>query len=155
MYGDPGITETDSATGSVYLEDPGVDWHHLNIQNTHSIIPSSRSHALLLSLHGSKKLVWFIMVRVPSYPLTLFICSLSQNGCYSWIPFGCHARCGSVWGWLVCVLDPAFLCTGIEQVWRCILRPWSTEFGTTHGGRDCTNWETVIVRVWRYTRRLG
>ena len=30
-YGDTGITEMDSATGSIYLGDPGVDRHHLTL----------------------------------------------------------------------------------------------------------------------------
>jgi len=45
-YGDTVIMEMDSATGSIYLESPRVDRHHLNIRNTHSIFPSAWSHAL-------------------------------------------------------------------------------------------------------------
>jgi len=48
-YGDTGIMELDSATGSIYLGDRGVDRHHLIIGNTHSIFPRSWSHALLPS----------------------------------------------------------------------------------------------------------
>jgi len=39
--GDTGIAEMDLATGSIHLGDPGVDRHHLIIQNTDSIVPSS------------------------------------------------------------------------------------------------------------------
>jgi len=48
-YGDTGITEMDSATDRIYLEDPGVDRHHLIIHNTHCIFCSSWSHAHLPS----------------------------------------------------------------------------------------------------------
>jgi hypothetical protein len=60
-YGDTGIPEMDSATGSIYLGDPRVDRHHLIIRNTHSIFLSSWSHALLRSIHRSTQFVWFIM----------------------------------------------------------------------------------------------
>ena len=40
-YGNTGIMEIDSAPGSIYWAYPGVDRHHLNIRNTHSIFPSS------------------------------------------------------------------------------------------------------------------
>ena len=59
-------------TGSIYLEDPGVDRHHLNIGNTDSMFPSSWSHALMLSFRGSKQFVRFIMTGYPflsSHPL--------------------------------------------------------------------------------------
>jgi len=42
----------------------------------------------------------------------------------------------------------------IERVWRCTLRPSSSEFGDAIGGRDRANWEAVIERVWRCTLRL-
>jgi len=93
IYKDPGITEIDLATGSVYLDDPSVDRHHPFRKNTHSIFPNSRSHALLPSLPRSKQFVLFIMVGIPSYPLTLLVHSLSQNCSFSSIPFRCHARC--------------------------------------------------------------
>ena len=57
-YGDTGIMELDSVTGSRYLGDPRVDQHHLIIRNTHSIIPSSWSQALLLCFQRSMKFVW-------------------------------------------------------------------------------------------------
>ena len=63
--------EIDSATGSIYVGDPGVDRHCI-IRNAHSIFPSSRSHALLPSIHGSMQYVWFIMTGHPftsSHPL--------------------------------------------------------------------------------------
>jgi hypothetical protein len=35
-YGDTGITEIDSATGSIYLEDPGVD-RHISLFEIHTV----------------------------------------------------------------------------------------------------------------------
>jgi hypothetical protein len=70
-YRDIGITEMDSATGSIYLEDPGVDRHHLIIRITRSIFPSSWSHAILPSFHRSKQFVWFFRAGIPSYALML------------------------------------------------------------------------------------
>ena len=49
----------DSATGSIHLGDPGVDRHHLIIQNTHCIFPSSSCNALLPSFCRSTQFVWF------------------------------------------------------------------------------------------------
>jgi len=92
-YGDSGIIEIDSATGSIYLNDPGVDRHYLILKNTLAIFPNSQSHALLPTFHRSKQFVWFIMVGILSYPLTLLLCYLSQNHSSSQIPFRCHARC--------------------------------------------------------------
>jgi len=65
-------TEMDTVTGSIYLAGPGVDRHHLIIQNTHSIFPSSWSHAFLQSIYRSTQFVWFIMTGYPfisSHPL--------------------------------------------------------------------------------------
>jgi len=64
-YGDTVITEMDSATGSIYLGDPGIDRHHHIIQNTHSIVPRAWLHALLPSVHRSTQLVWYIMALYP------------------------------------------------------------------------------------------
>jgi len=71
-YGDTGITEMDSVTWSIYLEDPGVDRHRLIIRNTHSILPSPWCRALLPSIHISTQFVWFIMAGyqfISSHPL--------------------------------------------------------------------------------------
>jgi hypothetical protein len=113
-YGDTGILEMDSAMGSIYLGDTGADRHHLIIQrNTHSIFPSSWSHALLSSIHRSTQFVWFVMhscaafIDPPklcaflhlgslSHPLTLFLPSSSQHRSVSWIPFGCRERWGGL-----------------------------------------------------------
>jgi len=112
-YEDTGIMEMDSVTGSIYLEYPGADRHHLNIRYTHSIFPSSWSYALLPSFHGSTQFVWilphscqsFIDPRnlcgssgpgIRSYPLTLFLYSSSKNPSFSQIHFGYHATCGTV-----------------------------------------------------------
>ena len=43
-YKDTGIMDMDSATGSIYLGDPGVETHHCIMRNTHSIIPIFWSH---------------------------------------------------------------------------------------------------------------
>jgi len=41
IYQDTGIMEVDSTTGSMDLEDPGVQRHHHMVPNTHSMFPSS------------------------------------------------------------------------------------------------------------------
>ena len=56
-YGDTGIMEIDSVTGSIYSGDPGVDRHHHIKRNLHSIFPSSWSHTLLPSFHRSTQFV--------------------------------------------------------------------------------------------------
>ena len=94
---DTGITEIDSATGSIYFGVPRVDRHHHIIQNTHSPLPSSWSRALLPSFRTSTPFVWFIMAGyIPSYDLTLFLRCSSWNRSFSQIPFGYHPRCGRV-----------------------------------------------------------
>jgi len=151
----------DSATGSIYLGDLGVDRHHLIIRNTHSIFLTSWSHALLPSFHRSTQFVWFLTNSCQafidprnlcgsswpgthSYPLTLFLCSSSQNRSFSRIPSGCHGRCGGV---LMMGFLP-FSSTDsphpdrmnseihseavIERVWRCTWRPQSSMLGDTH-----------------------
>jgi len=57
-YQDTGITEMDSATGSNYLWDPGVDRDYLIIRNSHSVFPCSWSHALLPSFLDLCNLCW-------------------------------------------------------------------------------------------------
>jgi len=112
-YGDTGIMEIHSTTGSIYLAHPQVNRHHLIIRNKHSIFPSSWSHALLLNFYGSTRFGWILVHScqaftdphivccsswpgIPSNTLTLFLHSLSQTRSLSRIPFGCHARCGGV-----------------------------------------------------------
>jgi len=133
-YGDTGITEIDSATGSIYLDNPGVDRHHPILKITHSIFPNTRSHALLPSFHRSKQFVQFIMVGIASYPLTLFVRSSSQNRLFSQIPFGYHARCARV------------LMTECLRSSSSILQHHEVSL-EMHS-------EAVIERVWRYTWRL-
>ena len=114
--GDEGIMEMDSATWSIYLEVPGVDRHHLIIQNTHSIFPSSWSHALLPSIHRSTQFVWFIMARYlflsshphpthlePEPPLSLGFPLHPIRGAVEW------------WSWAVCLLGAPFRHTVIER----------------------------------------
>ena len=142
-------TEMDSVTGSIYLADPGVDRHHLIIRNTHSIFPSSWSHA---SFDRPTQFVWFLMHSfqafidprnlcgsswpgIPAYPLTLFLRSSSKNRSFSRIPFGCHVRCGGVL-MMGCLPSSATISPHrdrvnseihseamIEQVCRCTWRP--------------------------------
>jgi len=65
---------------NLYLGDPGVDRYHLSIQrNTRSVSPSSWFHPLASSFCRSTPFVWFLMSGIPSYPLTLFLCSSSLN----------------------------------------------------------------------------
>jgi len=112
-YGDTAITDMVPTTGSTYFGNPGVGRHGCIIQNTHSIIPSSWSHALLPSFDSSTHFGWFLMHScqafidprhlcgssspgIPSYPLTLFLQCSSQNCSFSRIRFRCHAGCGTV-----------------------------------------------------------
>jgi len=50
----------DSVTGIIYFRHLGVDRHHLILHNTHSIFPSSWSHALWMTFHWSKQFGWFL-----------------------------------------------------------------------------------------------
>jgi len=112
-YRDAGITEMDSATESIYLEDPGVNQHHHKIQNTHSLFPSSLSNAHMPRFHRSTEFVRFLTYSchafidpwnlcssswpgIPSYSQTLFLCSLSQNGSLAWIFDQFFVRCSGV-----------------------------------------------------------
>jgi len=138
--------------GVYILADPGVDRHHLIIWNTHSVFPSSWSHALLPSFPGPTRYVWFLMhssqafidplhlcgsswLGIPSYPLTLLLHSSSKNRSFSWILFGCHARCRGVLmmgyysasstisphrDWVNSEIHSKAM---IRQVWRCAWRP--------------------------------
>jgi len=94
-YEDTGMTEMASATESIYLGDPGVDRHHLIIRNTHAFFPCSWSHPCwaFIDPHNLCGSSW---PGIPSYPLTLFLHSSSQNRSFSWILFGCYARCSGV-----------------------------------------------------------
>ena len=56
--GDTGTMKMEPATESIFLGDSGVVRHHLMIQNTHSIFPSSWSHAMMWSVHCSTQFVW-------------------------------------------------------------------------------------------------
>jgi len=64
-YRDTGITEMDPATGSIYLDDRGVDRHHRIIRNTHFVFPRCWSDALCPSVYRSTHFVWFIMAGDP------------------------------------------------------------------------------------------
>ena len=107
------ITEMDSATGSIYLGDPGVDRHHRIVRNTHCIFPSSWTyapspsfrkstqfvdpHALLQSVHRSTQFVWFIMAGYPfvsSHPLPTLL--ELEPLCPTNSPFRYHAKCRRV-----------------------------------------------------------
>jgi len=175
-YGDTGITELDSATGSIYLGDPEVDGHHRNIQNTHSIVHSSWTHALLPSFHWSTHFVWFFThccpvfidphnicrssrPGIPSYPLTHFLHSSNKKSSFARIPFRCHAGCGGVLikGWLPSSSTISPYCDRVNlgihsqavivQVWR----PWSCELGRHNHQCWQIHSEAAIERVWRCT----
>jgi len=145
-------TEMDLATGSIYLADAGVDRHHLIIRNTHSIFPSSWSHALLPSFQRPTHFVWFLMRSfqafldpcnlcgsswpgIRAYPLTLFLHSPSKNRYFSRVPFRCHVRSGGVLR-MGCLPSSSTISPHhdrvnseilseamIEQVWICTWRP--------------------------------
>jgi len=94
---DTGIIEMDRATGSIYLGVPGVDRHHLILQNTNSIFPSTSSHALSPSIQRSTQCVYFVYwPGTTSYTPSHVLCSWSQNCSFSQITFGCHERWGGV-----------------------------------------------------------
>jgi len=85
-YGYTGITEMDSATGSIYFEDPTVDRHHPIIRNTHSIFPSSRSHALLPSFHRSTQCLRFLTHFCPAFIHPRNLCGSSWPGIAPCLP---------------------------------------------------------------------
>jgi hypothetical protein len=70
------MTKMESATGSIYLRDPGVDRHHLIIQSTHSIFPGSWSPLQLPSYCSYTQFVSFIKAGYPyisSHPLPMLL----------------------------------------------------------------------------------
>jgi hypothetical protein len=163
----------DSATGSIYLGDSGVD-RHLIIRNTHSIFSSSWSHALLPSFRRSTQFVSILTHSCEafidpcnlcgsSWPgilsyLTLFLRSSSQNRSFSRIPFGYHARCGGVF-MMGCLpssstvsphRDRVNLEMHSEAVTERVWRPESSEFGDTLDRASLEmHLEAVIVQTWR------
>jgi len=106
-------TEMDSPTGSIYLGDPRIDIHHLSIQNTHSIIPITWYHGVLMSISGSMQFVWILTNTgrgfiyphniccsswqgILSYPRTLVLLSSSKDYSFSRVPFVCYASFGEL-----------------------------------------------------------
>jgi len=141
-YGATDITDMDWATGSIYLGDPGVDRHHLIIWNTQSIILSYWSQACLPSFHISMQFVRFLTLScrtfidprnlcgclwpgTPSYPLTLFLHSSSQNRSFSPIAFRCResSTISPHRDWVSSVMH---LEAEIEWTQTCTSRPEST-----------------------------
>jgi len=139
--------EMDSATGSIYLADPGVDRHHRIIRNRHSFFPSSWSHTPLPSFHRSTQFVWLLthsyqafieplnlcgssQPGIPSYPLNVSLRLSSQNGSFLRIVIGCYARCGGV-----------------------LMMSWLTSSSTVSPHRDRVNLkmhsDALIVGTWR------
>jgi len=124
---------SDSATGSIYLGDPGGD-RHLIIRNTGSIFPSSWSHALLPSFRRSTQFVWFIMAGYPfvsSHPLSTLL------------------------------LEPLFLTNSLRipcDIGGVLMMGCLPSSSTVSPHRDRVNLEmhseAVIERIWRYTWRL-
>jgi len=165
----------DSATWSIYLADPRVDRHHLIIQNTRSVFPSSQSHAFLLSIHRSTQFMWLLThscqasidpcnlcgstrLGIPSYCLTLFLHSSSQNHSFSRIPLGWHVRCSGVL-MMGCLPSSSTITPHcdrvnseihseamINHVWRYRWRPAPSEIGDELGGCDRASLE---ICTWR------
>ena len=160
-YGDTGIMETDWATGSIDLGDPGVDRHHFLIRNTHSIFPSCWSHALLLSFDWSTQFVWFLTHSFRAFIDPHNLCGSSWPGSLSHLwartaqshkfPLDVARGAGECWWSALCFLALLYHHTVIEPVSRCTLTPWLSEFGDALGGHDRANFEVVAERVWRCT----
>jgi len=154
-YRDTGITEMDSARGSTYLWDPGVDRHHLIIQNTHSIFPSSSSHALmpsfvdLCNLCGSSR-------TVVKHSYIHAICVV-QHGRGSLHILWPSSKLRDALGGRNRASLEIHLEAVTERGWRCIWMPWRSEFRDTHEGCDWASsemhWDAVIERGWRCTWR--
>jgi hypothetical protein len=113
IYRDARIPEMDSATGSIYFGDSGVDRHHVIISNTLNLSQlwvlctlvellqiqaiCVDPYAIFRRVHRSTQFVWFIMGGYPFisvHPLpTLFLLTLIFHRKSH---FGCHARCNGV-----------------------------------------------------------
>jgi len=153
-YGDTGITEINSATGSIYLGDTWVDRHHCIIGNTHSIFPSSWSHALWPRVHTSTQFVLFILAGYPfisSHPLStllepepLYLKHSLWMPCEVWrsVDDGCvpSSSTGSPHSDRVNV-DMHFMAV-IKWVWRCTWRQSWSEIEDMH-------LEAMITWTWR------
>jgi len=100
---------------------------------------------------------------IPSYPVTLFLRSLSQNHSFSLIPFGCPARCSGVL-MMGCLpssstVSPHRDWVNLEMhseavimpVWRCLGSPRWCELGGHNRASLEIHWEAGIERVWRCT----
>jgi len=138
--------EMDSATGSIYLGDSGVDTHHLIIWNTPSIFPRSWSHALLPSIKRSKQFVWFMMAgytfTISSNPLLMLepeLLFLTNS-----LHMPCLVRRSVDAGLSSCQL-------------HCCTTPWSTELRESLQWHNNASWEihlkALIVRFWKRTPR--
>jgi len=141
-FGDTGIMEIDSATGGIYLENPGVDRHRLNIQNTHSIFPSSWSHALLPSFDGSTQFVCIVMARytiISSHPLPKL---LERDPLFRRNSLRMPCEVGQS-------VDNGLSAFQLQ----CVTTPCSTEVRDTLRGHDRgsseRHLEAVIMRTWR------
>jgi hypothetical protein len=139
----------ESATGTIYFGDSVVDRHPLITQNTHSIYPSSWSHALLLSFidpnnvcRSSRTITHRLLIHslwvVHHGRVSLHILSPSSytprtaldHELPSYIMQGAaNCRC-----WVACLVTSLFHDTVIKWSWRCTQRRWSSSFGHTLGG---------------------
>jgi len=155
----------DSVTGSIYLEDPGVDRHHLIIWNIHSIFPSSWSYALLPSFRRStqscklfidpRNLCGSAWLGIPLSPLTLFLrCSRENSSFPHILPSDTMRGAAECWRWAVYLPAPPYHHTMMEWTERCTPRPWTSEFGHSLGGSDQASLEMHLEAVIVQTCRL-
>jgi len=117
-------------TGSIYLGDPGVDRHHLIIQNTHSRLWSTEFGGhdrarLVINFNAVIEQIWRCTWR-PS------LCELGGRNC----------------GRLEIHTEAV-----IEGVWKCTWRLWPCELRDRLGAHDRANLNAVIVPVSRFTWR--
>jgi len=164
----------DSATGSIYFGDPGVDRHHLVIQNTHSILPSFevRLKMTIEWTQGYTLTPWSskygdALGGRDQATLEMQFKHVIER---RWMHLGAAIervwRCTwrprlSKFGDAIGSRDQAILEmhleAAIEWLRRCIWKPRSSEFGDTLGGRDQASLEmhleAIIERDWRSTRR--
>jgi len=94
---------------------------------------------------------------IPSYPLTLYVSSSSQNRSVSRIPFGCRTRCG---GALIMSGMPSSSTVHhimIEWTWRCTPRSSLSQYGDALGGHNrgsvVIHLEGIILQDGRYAPR--
>ena len=134
----------DSKVGRIYLGHPGVDRHHLMIQDSDFFFPSSLFHTLMLSSHQSTQFKWFLMHSCWASNDPCNLCS-SSHSCQAYIDS--HNLGGSSWpdtpSQPLTPSLPAPSCrhTVIIWVWRWTSSQRSSDLRYALGGHSHASWE--------------